>query len=417
MHSPRHRSTLTSVVTSTRLARAVLGYLTLNIAVITLAPFRFAMAPVNGITSIFGWRDAVLNIVLFLPLGFVYQLTRQDRTQARWLTAFGAGLFLSALIETAQVFAPGRYPSLSDLGTNALGAALGAYAASLAVQRTDGSRAVRAFALDLPLVGLTYLLLPVLWLTGLSASEGAQPAVLLPLISAAWIMGSVHASYGASIPTEAERDRVLRLGSGALLFLVVGLGPLAGANPLLVLWGGLCFVTFIVVRLRAPAAWTVGRATDGTISRRFEGPTLRVALAPLIAFVVVLSAWPIAEPLGSWHGTWALTRGTDVPSDAALYRAMAVLAAYTAIGYGIAARNGRRIESLRGLSLRAFGWALAVALPLEWLRGWGATTAASATMLGMTSIAAVIGAGIYQLQLRHIQTLLGRRGAPPDPGR
>jgi hypothetical protein len=400
---------LTPSITSAQLARVVLGYLTLNIGVITLAPFRFAMAPVNGITSIFGWRDAILNIVLFLPLGFVFQLTRQDREQARWLMAFGAGLLLSALIETAQVFAPGRYPSLSDLGTNAMGAALGAWAASLAVQRTDGSRAVRAFALDLPLVGLTYLLLPVLWLTGLSASEGAQLAVLLPLISAAWIMGSVHASYGAPVPTEAERDRVLRLGSGALLFVLVGLGPLAGSNPLLVLWGGLCFACFIVIRLRAPAAWTVGRAPDGTISRRFEGPTLRVALASLVAFVVVLSAWPIAEPIGGWHGTWALTRGTDVPSDAALYRAMAVLAAYTAIGYGIAATNGRRIESLRGLALRAFGWSLVVAVPLEWLRGWGATTAASATMLGMTSTAAVIGAGIYQLQLRHIQTLLGRR--------
>lgn len=399
---------MTPSITSARLARVVLGYLTLNIAVITLAPFRFLATPVNGLTSVFGVRDALLNIVLFLPLGFVYQLSREDRDRARWLLAFGAGLILSAAIESAQVFAPGRYPSVSDLGTNALGAALGAWMASLAVQRTDGTRTVRAFALDLPLVGLTYLLLPVLWLTGLSASEGATTAVLLPLISAAWIMGSVHASYG-STAAKAPGSRVFRLWSGGALFVAVGIAPAAQADVRLLLSGALIFAALIAVRLVAPAAWTVGRAPDGGISRRFEGPTLRVALAPLIAFAIALSLWPVAGPIGEWHGTLALTRATDVPSDAALYRAMAVLATYTAIGYGIAATQGRRIEALRGLAVRALGWTLAIALPLEWIRGWGASTAFSATMLGMSGTAAVLGAGIYQLQLRHIQALLGRR--------
>lgn len=402
-------SKLTPSPTSARLARVVLGYLTLNIAVITLAPFRFAASPVNGLTSVFGVRDALLNIVLFLPLGFVYQLSRADRERARWALAFGAGLALSALIESAQVFAPGRYPSVSDLGTNALGAALGAWVASLAVQRAEGARTVRAFALDLPLVGLTYLLLPVLWLTGLSAREGASFALLLPLISAAWIMASVHASYATSDPASPNDHRVLRLGTGGTLFLVVGLAPAAQGNRSLLVWGALLFGASIMIRLMAPAAWTVGRTADGSISRRFEGPTLRMALAPLICFAIVLSVWPISGPFDGWNGTWALTSGGGVPSDAAIYRAMAVLASYTAIGYGIAATHGRRIESLRGLAWRAFGWAIAVALPVEWLRGWGATTAASATMLGMTSVAAVLGAGIYQLQLRQIQTLLGRR--------
>lgn len=409
MDSPTRTTPLTPAITSARLARAVLGYLTLNIAIITLAPFRFALSPVNGLTSIFGMRDALLNIVLFLPLGFVFQLSRPRREEARWLTAFGAGLLVSGLIETAQVFAPGRYPSVSDLGTNALGASIGAWMAALAVQRADESRTVRAFALDLPLVGLTYLLLPVLWLTGLSASEGAIWALLLPLISAAWIMGSVHASYGSTVPTEAERDRVMRLGSGGALFLVVGVAPAALTHPQLLLAGALLFAAFVALRLMAPAAWTVGRMPDGSISRRFEGPTLRVALAPLLCFVLALSLSPVSGAFDAWQGTWALTPARDVPTDAALYRAMAILAAYTAIGYGIAATNGRRVESLRGLALRALGLSLALAAPIEWLRGWGDSTAASATMLVMTSTASVIGAGIYQLQLRHIQTLLGRR--------
>jgi hypothetical protein len=88
---------------------------------------------------------------------------------------------------------------------------------------------------------------------------------------------------------------------------------------------------------------------------------------------------------------------------------MALLATYTALGYAIAATQGRRMESVRALAVRAFAWTLVLAGPLEWLRGWGTTTAASATMLGLASAASVLGAAIYQLQLRHIQALLGRR--------
>lgn len=401
---------MTPSLTSARLARVILGYLTLNIAIITLAPFRFSATPINGLTSIIEGRDALLNIALFIPLGFVYQLSREDRAQPRWLPAFGAGFLVSALIELAQVFAPGRYPSAADLGTNALGASLGAWIASLAVQRTDGTQTVRAFALDLPLIGLTYLLLPALWLTGLSAPEGGLTTVLLPVSSAAWIMGSVHASYGGTDATpHADSSRLLRLWGGAALFLAVGLAPAAWADAQLLLWGAILVVGLIALRLLAPAAWIVGLTPDGNISRRFEGPTLRVALGPLVAFVGVLSVLPIAGPFGAWRVTWSLTPATDVPSDAALFRAMALLASYTAIGYAIAAMQGRRMEAMRGLAMRALGWTLLLAAPLEWMRGWGTTTAASATMLALASTASVLGATMYQLQLRHVQALLGRR--------
>lgn len=394
--------------TGTRLTRVVLAYLALNIAIITLAPFRFESLPVHGLTDVFSLRDAVLNVVLFLPLGFVYQLSRPQRDHAEWWRAFAAGLVLSGLIEAAQVFAPERYPSLSDLATNALGAALGAVLAAIAARRADNVRAVRALALDLPLVGLIYLLLPVLWLTGLSAREGLVGALVLPLISAAWIMASIHATYAEAPVPDGGNQRLLRLGSGAALFLAVGLAPAMQAHAGLLLWGGLVFAAVVGMRLKAPALWTLGRTRSGGISRRFEGPTLRVALAPLLGFAAVLSFGGMSAPLGRWEGTWSLTPGTAVPSDAALFRAMAIVATYTAIGYGVAALHGRRHESLAALIPRALAWALTLALPLELLRGWGATTSASAAMLALTATAATIGAVLYQLQLRHIQALLGR---------
>lgn len=399
--------------TATRLTRVILAYLALNIAIITLAPFRFAPSPVHGLTAVFSVTDAVLNIVLFLPLGFVYQLSRVRREQAHWLRAFLGGLVLSGMIETAQVFAPERYPSLSDLVTNALGASLGAVVAAVASARTDDQRTVRTLALDLPLVGLIYLLLPALWLTGLSAGEGLVATMLLPVLSAAWIMASIHATYadpsGAGGTAAGGDGRLLRLGSGAAVFLVVGLAPVLRTNASLLLPSALLFAMAVGVRLKAPATWTLGRTRSGGISRRFEGPTLRVALVPLIGFATVLTLGPISGPFTSWSGTWTLTHGAAMPSDSALFRVMAIVAAYTAIGYGIAALHGRRHESLSALLPRTLAWTLPMAATLEWLRGWGTTTSASATTLALTTSAALIGAVLYQLQLRHIQALLGRR--------
>ena len=85
------------------------------------------------------------------------------------------GMGLSALIEGAQFFAPGRFPSLADLATNTAGAGIGAWLAARAPGRVDAVRAVRAFGVDLPLMGLVYILVPLLWLVGLG-SEGVREA-------------------------------------------------------------------------------------------------------------------------------------------------------------------------------------------------------------------------------------------------
>ena len=70
------RSRRTADLTGKRLGRAVLGYLISMVAVITFSPFRFATSPQHGFTNLWGLTDLLLNIVLFVPLGFVFQLTR-----------------------------------------------------------------------------------------------------------------------------------------------------------------------------------------------------------------------------------------------------------------------------------------------------------------------------------------------------
>ena len=85
-----------------------------------------------------GMPDLVLNILLFAPLGLVL-----GRAGTRPLVVLGIGLLLSASIEAAQLFIPGRAPTLRDVLTNALGCGIGGLAAMhLRAWIAPGRRAV-----------------------------------------------------------------------------------------------------------------------------------------------------------------------------------------------------------------------------------------------------------------------------------
>ena len=73
-----------------------------------------------------GTSDALLNVLLFTPLGFFLQ-------GRRWsvLRVAVVGLLLSSSVEVAQHFIPGRYSNLGDVAWNTAGAALGAWVWSI----------------------------------------------------------------------------------------------------------------------------------------------------------------------------------------------------------------------------------------------------------------------------------------------
>src|SRR5258708_7450434 len=71
-----------------------------------------------------GWADAVANLLLYAPLGAA--LFWNGRVGRR---AVGMAFLLSACIELAQTFIPGRDPSLSDVAFYTMGAGAGQIAA------------------------------------------------------------------------------------------------------------------------------------------------------------------------------------------------------------------------------------------------------------------------------------------------
>ena len=82
------------------------------------------VAWVPFLTGIISVGDLVVNVLLYLPLGW---FVPGARPRPRLIGALASALVLSAAMETAQVWSHLRYPSATDTAMNLAGAAAGAY--------------------------------------------------------------------------------------------------------------------------------------------------------------------------------------------------------------------------------------------------------------------------------------------------
>lgn len=99
-----------------------LGVLALSVATIatlTLLPVETSPTWAPGGCCL--TTDLILNVLLFAPLGLGLALNG-----VRLMPAIVTGLLTSAAVESAQLWIPGRFASLSDLLTNTAGTLLGA---------------------------------------------------------------------------------------------------------------------------------------------------------------------------------------------------------------------------------------------------------------------------------------------------
>lgn len=381
----------------------LLGYLLLVTAVITLTPFRFGWPDGLRLSWITKPSDIAGNVLLFLPLGFLYRLSARPAARGRPLGVWIPALAVSALLEATQLCLPGRYPSLVDVVTNSVGAWLGAVLHRRIEGRLD-ERLVRRLALELPLMNLVYLLIPLVWLDGLAAGPDARRLWLVPVLGV----------FGGSVLTAVWRHRLSGAGTlsangvavAAAGWFVVASFPSLTQTPGFVLGcaaglGGL-------VRLLAglPPATEEGE-------RRFELPTL-LSVVPLYAgYLVAASLWPWPWTPGPWRASLGLGDVADLPGVVPVLRLLEHLAAFTLLGYMVAEARGRREESFA----RAVGWVLSACVvgagALEALRGFHPGQVASLFRLGLVAGAGLYGGLVYRLQLAFVRDLL----AEPDDRR
>jgi len=85
-------------------------------------------------------RDAIANCFLYVPLGYAYVRLRMTAGMTPIAEAAAVGLLLSLTCELYQVFSPVRYPTMTDVLMNTVGALAGASIASKSLTGRKGQR-------------------------------------------------------------------------------------------------------------------------------------------------------------------------------------------------------------------------------------------------------------------------------------
>ncbi|MEQ1760141.1 MAG: VanZ family protein [Vicinamibacterales bacterium] len=330
--------------TSERLALALLGYFILITLVITLSPFDFGPARVR--VSVDMWIDDVLlNIGLFLPLGFLLRSIDRPGTRRGWHTVATLAAF-SVLIELTQVFIQSRYVSPIDVLANTGGACAGVYLRRRVERWTVWRpQVVGRIGLDIPLVGLVYLLVPQLWLSGMGLVHDAWRAVTTLLLA--------------------------------------------------------CAGTIVLASLRRNRWNAEARALLS--ARRFEEETLQKFIPIFVGYLVVAALWQPFRMVGPWQGAVAFLDPTT--SVGKILMLLEQVCGFTLLGYALAERRSRQ-EITVGADLPHIGLAgLLLAGVLEIAQGWLSGHGASLLRAALASGGAVYGAAVYHLARAHVRSL------------
>lgn len=404
-------------VTARRLGRVLLAYLALIVAIVTLAPFNFHPEAPHGLSTEWTGLDLVLNVVMFLPLGFVHALMQPrghgargpaaprgaPRWQRPWMPLLAFAVGVSGTIELLQTIIPDRYPSLLDLGTNALGALGGGWLFHQLVGQDDEGPVVRALSLELPLMAVAYLLVPLAWLAGLGATnDPSRLWLMLPLAAAAGLtLGTVHGRF----VRHATRLHRLWLVIGMGLWLVVSLLPVAATafEPAALI---------AALAVHPVVALTRSLSLGHTAPMRIERPTV-VMLVPLLLFVVVGSAlWPLWSPthgIVPWHwGPAMVITNTDFTRPGLVHQLMQVVA-FTVVGYLLAEYEGRTLGRRRRDLIRLLAVASLIAMGVEAAHGIVPGDGSSVLRLMASIASASFGGGVYLLFRAQVQALTRRR--------
>jgi len=378
--------------TAAHLTLALLGYFVLVTAVITLSPFDFSPRRLR-IHVRFVPSDILANVALFVPLGFLGRgLVGSSARGGRvvWLAALG-----SLLIETAQIFIRRRYVSPIDVVSNSCGAWLGVVLRDwLERWAVWHPRLVGRIGLDVPLVGLLYLLVPQLWLSSVGMIGDARRSMTTLLLGCA----------GSLVLVALHRHRWrsgLRLATHvvpplALIWFMVGALPAASASPRA--FGALAGLVVVLT-------WWLLRRGAGSDEARFEVTTLQRFLPVFALYLVVASLWPPFRTIVPWHGAIGFANRLNGAGMVALLILLEQVGGFTLLGYALAEWRGRRELPLAADLPLVTVAAVVVAGSLELAQGVLSGPGASLLRALLSTCGAVYGVAVYHLARAHVRAL------------
>lgn len=373
--------------------------------IITLLPFQFDWPTRWRVMFTGGVIDVVANVLLFLPLGFLFQLARREGFRHSTFTVLWVGALMSMAIESAQLFEVERYTSVLDVATNAAGAWLGAIAFERLAPRTrvDGALIGR-LSLELPLMGLIYLLVPLLWLNSLASGSDpfrAWMVILLGVFGAVLLGGIQRFHFG---PNRAMSPWMT--GVAAVGWFV------AGAFPSIPMRAGMLVVGVVLVCLISISNG-LRAFTPTQANRRFEVPLLESAAPAYAAYLAALTVAPLLGGVDSWQVGVGFPGVAIEWTKVEILRFLEQVAAFTLLGYMVAEFRGRAVRAYRDAWPRLARWGTTAALLGEGVRGFHAGHGASVARGIVLLTATLYGGWLYYLQRAHVVRLVSQSPATP----
>jgi glycopeptide antibiotics resistance protein len=387
--------------TGARLSRALLSYLVVLITALQLMPFQFAMPREFVLHTVITPISGLLTFAMFVPYGFLTRRARVGRVGRHMASIVLSAAMLSLALETAQLFQVSAQASLVHVLTAAVGAALG----SALCQRVTGSdanahHAVNALLLQLPLMGLVYLLIPLLWATGATAN-GDSPRLILTLcvgLMGATILGFIARAIRGHTPERAPWMVAAVVG----LWISVGIVPSMLAD-----WRMACGIIAIVTLF---GAWLGRWSAPVSVERRFEVPSLTRASIGLGAYFIGAGIWP-----GHSFRSYPLMSVGVPTSETGMALVLPLLEAGiagTVLGYVIAELRGREEAYFRDAISQVMFWVAMMLITSECMRAFFGYEGASIVRGVLSLGAAAYGAGLYHLQRSHVKVFARRVRSP-----
>ncbi len=374
---------------------SLLAYLAIMAAVVTWIPFDFCVPKTIHFIRHGNTPDIVRNIFFFIPLGFFFQTTHNS---VSWKSLWGAlcfGFLISGIVESGQLFLPSRCSSLIDILTNGIGAWLGAVLAGFHQRMVRLGRMPALFGFDLPLMSSAYLLIPLLWLSGISMGDETSRLGLMLLLG-------VHGAGVISSVIVNRYQQDIRLPwptvfGNAAGWYMIGALPVLLHFPLAM--AALALVVGFIARL-----WSLFWEKRDRAERRFELPTLKWLLPIYLVYLLLVSIWPTTLPLGQWplDGDYQSLKQTERVLFVA--RFVEVIAGYTLLGYLLAELYGRRKETGLQSLRRVFLLVAGIAIGITALRNVRMQPLYALVEVIFFTTSAMYGAVIYRLQLTVART-------------
>jgi hypothetical protein len=386
-----------AVDSGARLSNALLSYLVVLITVLSLLPFQFAVPAAVELLHAVTPLSALVVFVQFVPYGFLTRRARVGRLGRHLASIVLSAGALALALESAQVFVPQAQASLLHVMTAVVGAGLGA----LLCERVTGGdarahNAVYALLLQLPLMGLVYLLLPLLWATAATAQGDPQRLCLTLAIGlmGASVLGSIARAVRGFTPNRAWWMVPLVV----FTWIALGVGPallVSVREPIA-----------IIVSVTLFGAWRGRWSAPAFTERRYEVPSLFAATPFLAAYFVGAGVWPGK----SFRSYPLVTLGLD-SGEAGLALALPLFEAgiaATVLGYVVAEFYGRSEAYFREGITRVMSWVVILVMLSELARSFFGYEGASLARAFASICAATYGAGLYHLQRNHVKVVARR---------